>query len=66
MDDEGYLEFARSLPKKEIYQAISQAKPVGPIFRYARTENMRRRYDQVTMLPEGMLGLSVSLANFLL
>jgi len=41
------MEFAKSLVQKDIYEAIQQAEPVGPIYSYARTENVRRRYEQV-------------------
>ncbi len=44
------MEFARSLPQPDIYNAISQAEPLGPISQYARTENLRRRYDQARAL----------------
>lgn len=48
-DEEGYLEFARSLPSPEIYQALTQAKPLGPIYVFNRTENVKRSYGQVRL-----------------
>lgn len=50
-DEEGYMEFAKSLAQKDIYEAIQQAEPVGPIYSYARTENVRRRYEEVNQPP---------------
>ncbi len=47
-DEEGYLEFARSLPQLDIYDAIRQAEPIGPVYTYSRTENIRRRYEKVS------------------
>ena len=47
-DEEGYLEFARSLPQKDIYEAIKQAEPIGPVYSYSRTENVRRHYEKVS------------------
>ena len=47
-EEEGFLEFARSLPQPDIYNAISQAEPLSPISQYARTENLRRRYDKAS------------------
>ncbi|BDA41680.1 Putative epoxidase LasC [Coccomyxa sp. Obi] len=52
-DEEGYLEFARSLPQKDIYEAIKQAEPIGPVYTYSRTENVRRHYEKVD-LPAGV------------
>ena len=46
-DEEGYLEFARSLPSPEIYHALTQAEPLGPIHVFNRTENVKRFYGQV-------------------
>ena len=46
-DEEGYLEFARSLPSPEIYDALTQAEPLGPIHVFNRTENVKRFYGQV-------------------
>ena len=50
-DEEGYLEFARNLPRPDIYEAISQAQALTPISLYARTGNVRRRYDEVGVRP---------------
>jgi hypothetical protein len=50
-DEKGYLEFARSLPQNDIYDAIRQAEPLGPVYTYSRTENVRRRYEEVRLLP---------------
>ncbi len=49
-DDEGFLEFARSLSQPDIYDAMKQAQPLSPISQYARTENVWRRYDQACAL----------------
>ncbi len=46
-DEEGYLEFARSLPSPEIYDALTQAEALGPIHVFNRTENVKRSYGQV-------------------
>ena len=50
-DEEGYLEFARSLPSPEIYDALKQAEPLGPIHVFNRTENVKRLYGQVGRQP---------------
>ncbi len=50
-EEEGYLEFARSLPSPEIYDALTQAEPQGPIHVYSRTENVKRSWGQVWLFP---------------
>ncbi|CAL5219219.1 g1011 [Coccomyxa viridis] len=52
-DEEGYLEFARSLPSPEIYDALTQAEALGPVHVFNRTENVKRSYGQVD-LPQGL------------
>lgn len=59
-DEEGYLEFARSLPSPEIYDALTQAEPLGPIHVFNRTENVKRFYGQVGPA----LSLSASSGSF--
>ena len=46
-NEEGYLNFARSLPSPEIYDALTQAEPLGPIHVFNRTENVKRGYGLV-------------------
>ncbi len=50
-DEEGYLEFARSLPSPEIYDALTQAEALGPDHVFNRTENVKRSYGQVWTEP---------------
>jgi len=51
-DEEGFLEFARSLSNPVLYKAIKDAKPVSPIYSFRNTENRLRHYDKLK-LPEG-------------
>lgn len=51
-DDEGYLEFARSLRVPTFYEAIKDAEPLSPVYGYRRTENQLRRYDRLERFPE--------------
>lgn len=44
-DEEGFLDFARSLPSPVIYDTLLQAKPVSPISTYAATGNFRRLFE---------------------
>ena len=52
-DEQGFLDFARSLPCKKIYNALRQAKPLSPITTFSKTRNFRRLYDKVPP-PKGL------------
>jgi 2-polyprenyl-6-methoxyphenol hydroxylase-like FAD-dependent oxidoreductase len=53
-DEEGFLEFARSLSNPALYKAIKDAKPVSPIYSFRNTENRLRHYEKLN-LPEGFV-----------
>jgi len=53
-DEEGFLEFARSLSNPALYKAIKDAKPISPIYSFHNTENRLRHYDKLK-LPEGFV-----------
>ena len=62
-DEEGYLEFARSLPSPEIYDALTQAEPLGPIHVFNRTENVKRFYGQVGLVHSLSLSAQARLSS---
>jgi hypothetical protein len=41
-DESGFTEFARSLPKPEIFDVIKNAEPLSPILTYQFSTNQRR------------------------
>ncbi len=63
-DDEGFLNFARSLSAPDLYNAISQAKPLTRIWGYRRTSNRLRQYDRLSRLPQGFVALGDSVCAF--
>ncbi|HYX50677.1 MAG TPA: FAD-dependent oxidoreductase, partial [Ktedonobacteraceae bacterium] len=64
-DEEGYLEFARSLPDPSLYDAIKEAEPLTPIVTYKYAMNRWRHYERMTRLPAGfvILGDAVCTIN---
>jgi 2-polyprenyl-6-methoxyphenol hydroxylase-like FAD-dependent oxidoreductase len=54
-DEDGFLEFARTLRHPVLYEAIRDAKPVSPIAGYQRTANVRRHYERLERRPERLL-----------
>jgi 2-polyprenyl-6-methoxyphenol hydroxylase-like FAD-dependent oxidoreductase len=48
IDEAGYSEFIRNLRTPVLFQALREAEPLGPIYGYARTENVRRHYEELS------------------
>jgi 2-polyprenyl-6-methoxyphenol hydroxylase-like FAD-dependent oxidoreductase len=63
-DEEGFMEYARSLPDPAFYDAIKDAKPVSPIYGYRRTENRIRHYDKLPRHLENFLLMGDSVCCF--
>lgn len=63
-DEEGFMEYARSLPTPEFYNAIKDAKPISPIYGYRRTENRIRYYDKLSRYLEHFLVMGDSVCCF--
>jgi len=62
-DEEGFLQFAKSLSAPELYRAIQNAKPLSRIWGYRRTENRLRRYEKAR-IPQGFAALGDSVCGF--
>lgn len=54
-DEDGFLDFARSLPTSRLYDAIKDAEPLTAVSGFRRTENRVRRYDKLPRYLEGFL-----------
>lgn len=62
--DESYLEFARSLPVPDAYDALKDAQMLTPIYRYQRTANQLRRYGSLARLPESFILIGDAVCAF--
>jgi 2-polyprenyl-6-methoxyphenol hydroxylase-like FAD-dependent oxidoreductase len=63
-DDEGFLQFAKSLSSPEIYNAIKNARPLTGIRGFRRTANRLRHYDKLERMPESFVALGDAVCGF--
>ncbi|MBD2535459.1 monooxygenase [Nostoc flagelliforme FACHB-838] len=56
VDEQGFLEFASSLPSSKFYEFIKDAEPISPIYAYRVNANRLRHYEKIE-LPLGFLAL---------
>ena len=62
--DDAFLEFARTLPEPNIYDALKDAAPISPLYRYQRTANQLRYYGALNRLPDGLILIGDAVCAF--
>jgi 2-polyprenyl-6-methoxyphenol hydroxylase-like FAD-dependent oxidoreductase len=63
-DDDGFLDFARSLEAPELYDAIRDATPLSAVAIHKFPSNRRRHYEQLARLPEGIAVIGDAFCSF--
>jgi hypothetical protein len=63
-DDAGFLEYAHSLSQQDLYEAIKEAEPIGPIAVYKYTANRWRHFERLSRLPEGFIVMGDAVCAF--
>lgn len=63
-DDEGFLTFAETMPVPEVCKALRAAQPLTPLVSHRYPASVRRRYDRVRRLPDGLIAFGDALCSF--
>lgn len=53
-DPDSWLEFARSLPILDLYEALRDAEPLTPVALFKFPGHLRRHYERMQRFPEGL------------
>ena len=63
-DEAGFLAFADSLPVPDFADAIRDAEPLSPIVLHKFPSNLRRHYEDLATMPEGLAVIGDALCSF--
>ncbi|WP_034591539.1 FAD-dependent oxidoreductase [Hamadaea tsunoensis] len=63
-DIDAFVEFTKRLPHPAMYELVSTCEPVGPPLKLRLPTSVRRRYEHLRRLPEGLVSIGDSVCAF--